>query len=74
MATFEALFSDGTHLILEADRMKVDDGLVVFEQDMDGSGGSVVCVLGGDDLVGCFDTRATYAWQEEEEEDEEEEE
>lgn len=63
MAEFEALFADGTKITVNADSMRVADGLVHFEQQAGGQS-ATVCLLSASQLLFVFDTNADVVVEE----------
>lgn len=72
VAEYEALFSEGTKLTIEADATRVEGNLVLFEQQMDGHL-TTVCMLSIDQLLFVIDTRADVTIEEPEYDDEDDE-
>lgn len=55
MATYEAIFSDGLRVTFEADRMTIDDGVIVLMREREGPR-TVVAAIGPDELLFIRDT------------------
>lgn len=72
MAEFEALFSEGTKLTIQADSMTVADGVVKFDQQVDGVT-TTVCALSVNQLLFVFNTEADVTVEEVVYEDDEDE-
>lgn len=71
MAEYEALFAEGTKLTIQAEAMRVEGNLVLFEQQMSGHL-TTVCMLSVDQLLFVVDTRADVTIEEPEYEDDDE--
>lgn len=63
MAEYEALFSEGTKITVQADSMRIESGMVQFEQNVGGHA-KTVCLLSVDQLLFVFDTEADVSVEE----------
>lgn len=63
MTEYEALFAEGTKITVNADALRVEGGLIHFEQQAGGKT-TTICVVSADQLLFVYDTQGDVTVEE----------